>query len=140
MARKLLLTSSLYDGEIEFIFNEDGLLIGFDNRMELDRDAHINFLRILPKSSDALEELGVKYKDIAVKCVDITFVMFWEKWFQHREKDNSSKKRAEIKWNKMSKDARMKAYDYIYRYFYRLPVGVMPKYAETYLNSELWNN
>lgn len=65
------------------------------------------------------------------------FEMFWQKY---DDKINSSKKRAELKWNKMNAQDQQRAYDFIPRYFANIPSGTRRKYAETYLNAELWNN
>jgi hypothetical protein len=66
-----------------------------------------------------------------------TFEMFWRRY---DDKLNSSKKRSEIKWNKMSKVEQQRAYDFIPTYFNNIPYGTRRKFAETYLNAELWNN
>jgi hypothetical protein len=63
--------------------------------------------------------------------------MFWKKY---NDKERSSKKRTLAKWNKMSQVEQTKAYNYIQKYFNSIPNGVETKYAETYLNAELWNN
>ena len=66
-----------------------------------------------------------------------TFEMFWHRY---DDKLNSSKKRSETKWNKMSKIEQQRAYDHIPKYFNNIPYGTRRKFAETYLNAELWNN
>ncbi|MDR3168334.1 MAG: hypothetical protein LBU27_00800 [Candidatus Peribacteria bacterium] len=68
---------------------------------------------------------------------EITFSAFWNKY---DDKLSSSKKKTEAKWNKMSEGEQAKAYNHIPRYFCTLVGGIRKKYAETYLNSELWNN
>jgi hypothetical protein len=71
---------------------------------------------------------------------EVTFEVFWNRYFAGRPKDNSSRKRAETKWNRMSKGEQAKAYAYIGLYLGNVAYGTQPKHAETYLNSELWNN
>ena len=69
-----------------------------------------------------------------------TFADFWTRYFKDRYKDNSSKRKSEQRWNRMSKGEQLAAYNHIGKYFVNIPSGTNPKYAETYLNSELWNN
>lgn len=67
----------------------------------------------------------------------LTFDMFWNKY---NEKAHSSKKKTQAKWQRMSKEQQIKAYMHIPAYFKNIPNGIAKKYAETYLNSEIWNN
>jgi hypothetical protein len=69
---------------------------------------------------------------------EITFDMFWNRY---DDKIYSSKKRSEAQWNRMSKANRCTAYNYIPRYFSKLPEWqTRKKTAEKYLSDELWNN
>jgi len=68
---------------------------------------------------------------------ELTFDMFWN---TYNEKKLSSKKKAQAKWNKLNKQQQILAYLHIPKYFKSIPNGIAKKYAETYLNSELWNN
>ena len=88
-------------------------------------DAGIETLKRILSGNSKLVELSV------------TFEMFWHRY---DDKLNSSKRRTEMKWNKMSKDEQQRAYDYIPKYFSNIPSGTRKKFAETYLNAELWNN
>ena len=67
----------------------------------------------------------------------IDFEQFWDRY---DDKINSSKKKAKAKWEKMPVDERTKAFYFIGKYFASIPAGTRKKYAETYLNAELWNN
>lgn len=69
--------------------------------------------------------------------LSVTFEMFW---MRYDDKLNSSKKRTEQKWNKMSPLEQKRAYEHIPKYFAHIPYGIRKKYAEKYLNDELWNN
>jgi hypothetical protein len=86
-----------------------------------------------------LEALTNKAKSLRVQELHekIDFVAFWNKY---DDKINSSRKRTLAKWNKMSDCNRVRAYQYIFKYFASIPAGTRKKYAETYLNAELWNN
>lgn len=68
---------------------------------------------------------------------ELTFEMFWNRY---NEKTHSSKRKAQLKWNRMSKQQQILAYMHIPAYFKSIPSGIAKKYAETYLNSEIWNN
>jgi len=68
---------------------------------------------------------------------NITFDKFWNRY---DDKLNSSKKKTQVKWNKMPAAEQAKAFRYIGKYFASIPSGTRKKYAETYLNAELWNN
>lgn len=68
---------------------------------------------------------------------ELTFEMFWNRY---NEKTHSSKRKAQLKWNRMSKQQQILAYMHITAYFKSIPSGIAKKYAETYLNSEIWNN
>lgn len=68
---------------------------------------------------------------------ELTFDMFWNRY---NEKLRSSKKKAQTKWERLSKQQQILAFSYIPKYFKSLPDGIAKKYAETYLHSEIWNN
>jgi hypothetical protein len=140
MTRRFLLTSSAFDGEVVFDYNENGLLEKYDiSSASLSESQQVWILKRLPRELAELERVITSTETAKLTEVkqDITFEMFWNRY---DEKDRSSKKRALAKWNKMSKAQQAKAYYHIQKYFNSIPVGVAKKYAETYLNAELWNN
>lgn len=134
------LTSTRFQGEILFTFNDNELLCGLQIEAELSESQHIFLLKKIPREIVELDNFK-KLKDSSVTITevsqDITFDMFWNKY---DEKIRSSKKRAEQKWNKMPKGEQNKAYAYIPKYNRSLTTGISKKYAESYLNAELWNN
>lgn len=134
-----LWTSELFTGEIEFRFDASGKLLGYENRAELNAHQLDAILGQLPRTSDRLEELIKSSSSSKLTEVkkDITFDKFWERY---DDKVNSSKKRTKVKWDKMPKAEQVKAYNYISYYLSNLPGGTRKKFAETYLNAELWNN
>ncbi|NLN84446.1 MAG: hypothetical protein GX138_08900 [Firmicutes bacterium] len=138
--KKYLLTSPKWEGEIEIVYNDLDLLISIDiSRANLAEKQQIYFLRDLPRELYELEKLREKSPHLVITEVnqDVTFEMFWD---TYDDKVRSSKKRALRAWNKLSKIDRHKAYRFIMRYKQSLYHGTNPKYAETYLNAELWNN
>ena len=138
--RTYIVTSEKFTGEIEFRYNDIFQLCGYDNRADFEAVQHDWLLKNLPMSPACLHKVAsiMKGKAIEVKT-ELTFEQFWKSYFAGRTKDNSSRKRAEAKWNRMSKGEQAKAWGYINTYMSNIAWGTAPKHAETYLNSELWN-
>ena len=136
---KFIFTSDKFDGEIELHYDENQLLANFDIRAELSDVQHIWLLRRFPRDLFELYKLPEINPNIKITQLEeeITFEMFWNRY---NEKALSSKKRTLAIWNKMRKIEQRKAYQFIFKYFSMLPLGVRKKYAEYYLLSELWNN
>ena len=133
-----ILTSEKFTGEIELRYNGMERLISYDNRAKLTVEQYDYIVKHLPNVPGMLPMFAANIKSKATKIdIELTFEMFWKQYFFGRDKDNSSKKRAETKWNRMSKSEQAKAYSYINVYMSR--ITYVPKHAETYLNSELWN-
>lgn len=137
--RKFIYTSDALGGEVTFEFEND-LLLRFDmSKAQFSEAQHINFLRYLPRELAEVTKFleastGGKFTEI---LEDVTFDKFWDRY---NEKIRSSKKKTLQKWNRLSQLNRNKAYYFISKYEMSIPNGVPKKYAETYLNSELWNN
>lgn len=135
-----IITSERFAGEIEFRYSDSGHLTAYDNRAVLTAEQHDWLLKRLPVAAVYLTQLaGVMHGRVEEIRVEVTFEQFWKQYFAGRQKDNSSRKRAETKWNRMSKVEQAKAYSYIQEYLCKVTYGTQPKHAETYLNSELWN-
>lgn len=137
--QKFILTSEKFKGEVLFEFT-DLLLSKYDTSGAELSDEQMYFLaKMLPRELAEINNVlgsSQSAKLIEIKQ-EITFEMFWKKY---DDKVNSSRKRTLTKWNKMSKNEQLKAYNYIQKYFASVPYGTRKKYAETYLNAELWNN
>ena len=138
--RTYLLTSSKWSGEIELRYDDVGLLTGYDYRAELSADQQRWFLTNMPRSLGDLQRL-VHYTKTGwlteVPPEEVTFDMFWQ---LYDDASRSSRKRTLTKWQRMSKAEQVKAFKYVRTYFRSIPAGIGKKYAETYLNAELWNN
>jgi len=137
--RVFSLTSKAFTGEVIFEFR-NGLLEKFDmSGAELNEKQHTTLARNLPRTTEEAQAFMSKSNNaIFTEIVQtVTFNMFWN---CYDDKFNSSKKKTEIKWDKMPVAEQLKAYRYINRYFASIPSGTRKKYAETYLNAELWNN
>lgn len=140
MNRVYSLTSEGFSGEVIFEYNEGGLLEKYDiSSAQLSEDQQIWMLKRLPRELAELDRIikGTISAKLTEISQNVTFEMFWNKY---NEKERSSKKRTLQKWNRMGKADQAKAYYYIQKYLNSIAVGVAKKYAETYLNAELWNN
>ncbi|MDR2286959.1 MAG: hypothetical protein LBE04_05735 [Prevotellaceae bacterium] len=144
--KEFLMTSPQFEGEIEFAYNDAGGLIRLDIRANLNPAQYQYIVKNLPSSVSGLMAFKENLKaikspaDIREVVRKIDFDVFWDRYFAGRNKDNSSKKKARAKWERMSRADQLKAYQYINKYLAGLGAGIGIKYAETYLNSELWNN
>ena len=145
---KYIITSEAFTGEAVLTYNEAGQLPMVDCfNTNMRADQHRWLLRWICEMTINHEALIATLKvcnlpNLTFKQVTFepTFGDFWAQYFKNRHKDNSSKRRAEIRWNRMSKGEQLSAYNHIGKYFSQINDGVQPKYAETYLNAELWNN
>lgn len=131
------LTSTAFEGYIEFVFNHLDLLDRYQICADLSEGQQIYLLKNLPRELSELDKLKSQTVLITEIIGEVTFDQFWAKY---DDKINSSRKRAQQKWEKMTPADRVRAYNYISRYFGAIPQGTRKKYAETYLNAELWNN
>lgn len=138
--KTFLLTSEKWPGEIELRYGNDELLVGLDIRAELTDEQKRWFLWNMPRSLAGINEfvnLTATGKLTPLPDMEITFERFWERY---NDKINSSKKKTRRVWDAMPKSEQTKAFFYISKYIASLPHGTRKKYAETYLNAELWNN
>src|ERR1035437_1617256 len=131
------LTSIAWAGYIEFVFNDLDLLDSWQNNATLSQAQQVFLLKNMPRELIELDKLKTPNVTITEIKEEISFDQFWDKY---DDKINSSRKKAEQKWNRMNRSDRFKAYRFIPRYFSNIPTGTRKKYAETYLNAELWNN
>jgi hypothetical protein len=137
---KYLLTSNAWPGEIEIVYNDLQLLVSHDtSRADLSENQQLWFLKNLPRELCELQQLIDKSTSATLTEVkdEITFDKFW---IRYDEKLRSSKKKALKVWNRLSEADQIKAYKFISKYEQSIRDGVAKKYAETYLNAELWNN
>ncbi len=134
-----LLTSKMIEGEIEFRFGADGFLVYFQSRAQLTEEQSRWILANMPVKETHIEQIRNMSKTMHLTRVT-QHVSFDDFWNRYDHKAVSSKKKTQAAWERLSKAEQIKAYNYIPRYFSNIPAGVAKKYAETYLNSQLWNN
>ena len=131
------ITSLTFTGYIELLFNDLGLLAKWEIQAELNERQQIYLLKNMPREIPELDKLKTANVTITVIKQEISFEMFWDKY---DDKVNSSRKRAIARWNKMTPSDRARAFWFISKYLSSIPSGTRKKFAETYLNAELWNN
>jgi hypothetical protein len=138
--KKFILTSDAWSGEITLEYDDLHLLINMNlKEAELSEEQHLWFLRNMPRELAELQKLLDKSKSAKLTEApqEVTFEMFWD---AYDEKVRSSKKKALKVWSRMTDANRLKAYLFIPKYNRSILPGCNKKYAETYLNAELWNN
>lgn len=135
--KTVILTSSKFAGEVELRYNQSNMLWYFENRSDMDSTAQAWLITNMPIHTADITHFIDRTKTLKVTEIrkEISFEDFWNKY---DNKAVSSKKKALTRWKNMSKVQRYKAYYYISIYLSALPQGVSRKYAETYLNSEIW--
>lgn len=136
-------TSGNIEGEVIITYDENMISIDASNAQIDDRQLSYLGRAIFTNAinPDNIQSI-VAYSIYNAKIVEIvkvpTFQEFWDRYFKDRYKDNSSKKRSEALWEKLSKVKKSDAYNYIPKYFSNLRPGVEIKLAETYLSQEIW--
>lgn len=136
-----LLTSDQFSGDVLFEFDDAGLLVRYDiTNAQLSEAQKVFILQKLPRSIDKIKEVMGNSKTAKLTKQAKTGVTFEDFWNRYDDKTTSSKKKTLVIWNRMSQAQRDKAFNHIPAYFRSIPTGVAKKYANTYLNAELWNN
>lgn len=140
MNKRFLLTSNAFEGEVEFEFNDIGLLLRCDmSNATLSELQQRWILREMPK--ELAEIRRVLGNSPTAKFVEINeelnFEMFWN---MYNDKLRSSRKKAENKWGRMHRAEQQKAYNYTPVYNRIVRSKTHKKHSETYLDAEKWNN
>ena len=138
--KKYSFTSAAITGEITMTFNDLGLLVSYDaTGAELTEEQQRWFNKYLPHELSEVKRVlsGSPTAKLTELSIDVDFETFWKRY---NAPLNSKKKMALVRWNRMSQSERNRAYYFIHIYESRMQPGVAKMYAETYLNSELWNN
>jgi hypothetical protein len=132
------LKSKTYSGEIIVEIDDEGYVSLFDcTKATLSKEQKEWNTCSQPLNMVIAKIMDSKNTETIEYVQEITFDDFWEKY---NDKLRSSRKRTLLKWNKMTEAEQLRAFNYIRKYFNSIPNGIEKKYAETYLNAELWNN
>lgn len=139
--KRYSITSEKFAGEITAAFDDRRELVGLDmSEAEMTVQQKNWLMANKPSTEDKLFEMQRDSKWMKITLIPESIVSFEMFWQRYDDKINSSKKRAKQKWEKMKESERIKAFNYVGRYFASIPQETRKKYAETYLNAELWNN
>lgn len=133
-------TSNQFTGHVELTYTDEGRLTGYNIHAQLSALQHDFFVRSTPPTLTEFKQLLKDHESKATLTEvkqELTFDLFWNRY---NEKIRSSKKKTLKLWERMPKAEQLKAFNFITRYEQSLLPGVAKKYAETYLNAELWNN
>lgn len=140
------MTSPQFDGEVRFEYDDAGHLIRLDVEADLS-DLQFSFLyERLPATLLQMSNFQRLLKEVKSPAAitetvrEVSFDDFWKRYFAGRGSDNSSKKKAQCRWDRMSRAEQSRAFNHIPRYLSKIPSGIGIKLAETYLNSEIYNN
>ena len=131
------LTSPTFNGYIEFVFDDNSLLSSYAIHAELSEKQQIYILKNMPREILELDKLKSNTVTLTEVNQEVNFDMFWNRY---DEKIRSSKKKAMARWSKMTQGERLRAFRFISKYESNILPGTAKKYAETYLNAELWAN
>lgn len=136
---KYTITSQKYKGQVIITFANSIVILFNAIEASLTTTQVQWFLTNALKGEEAFYNMVVAADVFTIvgEKEELTFEMFWNRY---NEKTHSSKRKAQLKWNRMSKQQQILAYMHITAYFKSIPSGIAKKYAETYLNSEIWNN
>ena len=145
--KTFIMSSPAFTGEVRFEFDQTtGQLRELSVPDGFGTPQHVFLFKYLPATLVLMQHLQAWLKEIKSPAMitevvqEVTFDEFWKRYFAGRGCDNSSKKKALARWNRMSKCEQLRAYNHVNRYLNRIQPGVGVKLAETYLNSEIWNN
>ena len=139
--KRYSITSEKFAGEFTVVYDDRRELASIDmSQAELTVKQKNWLMANKLSTEEKLFEMQRQSKWMKIVLIPesiVTFEMFWQRY---DDKLNSSKKRTKQKWDKMKEGERVKAFNFIGRYFASIPQGTRKKNAETYLNAELWNN
>ncbi len=132
-----ILTSDAFEGRVIITKDSNNLQANFtDSSVTVGQQKFV--LSMMQKGIPAMmEHFNGSDSDSKFEKLVVDFDMFWKRYYIG---DNSSKKRAKQKWDRMPVEERTKAYYFIPKYLNSIKQGTDRKHAETYLNAELWNN
>jgi hypothetical protein len=96
--RRFIYQSDQFNGEIEFRYNDDGVLCFYEARAEVEAIMLATILHYMPHVADDIPQFISKGTGTMMEVPDlITFDMFWN---EYAKKVN--RKRTEALWNRLS--------------------------------------
>lgn len=139
MKKRFTITSTAFEGELTFTYNEEGLLTGFFNDAKLAEE-HLIFLHgNFPVLETLLERMAGNSKTMTIRLTthEVTFEQFWDAWKLKVDKQDAMKA-----WEKMSIADRIQAFERIPQYNFYLSTRPNQNalYPATYLRGKYEND
>ncbi len=137
--KQYVLTSDNFEGQVSLTYNDDGLLVNYDNASDMTYTQQRIWLegRLFPINLERLKELDKTAVSLTVTEVTkaIDFEAFWEAY----KLRDGSKVKASATWAKMPVSEQIAALRFIRTYDSQLArSGVAKCHAATYLNQKRW--
>ena len=139
MKKRYSITSTAFEGELTFTYNEQGVLTGFFNDANLAEE-HLQFLHsYFPVLESFLERMAGKSKSMTIRLTtqEVTFDQFWDAYGLKADRQDAMKA-----WEKMSQAGRMLAFERIpqYNYYLSMRPNQNKLYPATYLRGKFQND
>lgn len=135
--RDYVFTSEHFDGQILFSYDNEGVLVYFENKAYLT-DVQLRYLsENFPFSVNDLGKIKGQ-KGVITEITDLSFDKFWNAY----NKKLGNKAKAEKLWNQLSESERIEVLEALPRYDYYLQThpGIEKAYPTTFLNQRRWEN
>lgn len=133
---KIIITSSKFEGSLEFEMDDKEMVRLFRNNATLDEKQQAWFAENFPITLQRLNDMVRKFPTIKAELVatDLSFENFWNS-YDHKV---GNKPRTLKLWDKMSDGQKLKALQTIPAYDYYLKVNpqIQRLYPETYLSQQ----
>ena len=138
MKKSYQITSTAFEGSLQFNYDEEGILVSFFNDAKLSKE-HLQFLhKTFPVVEVLLERMAGNSQTLTIKLTtgELTFDVFWEDY-----KLKVNKPEAMKAWNQLTPDEQRQAYERIpsYNYFLMGRPNQNRMYPDTYLRGK-WQN
>lgn len=103
--KKYSFTHEKYKGSISFWYNENDILVHYNNDTDMTDTALVWFLNNIPRNLDELESLKKTTKGTLIEVPQVvTFDAFWDTYAK-----KCNRKRCETIWVKMTEAQKLKA-------------------------------
>ncbi|RIV21364.1 hypothetical protein DYU11_18330 [Fibrisoma montanum] len=139
MKHRYTITSTSFEGELTFTYNEEGILTGFFNDATLS-EKHLDWLhRNFPVVQVLLERMAGNSETLTIRLTtnEVTFEQFWEAYNYKVDKQEAKKA-----FDKLTKDEQIKAFETIpsYNFYLMMRPNTNRLYPATYLRGKFEND
>lgn len=136
---KIIITSTKFDGSLEFELDDQEMVRLFKNNATLDENQEQWLSENFPITLARLNGMVHNFKSLKAELVeaDLSFENFWNTY----NYKVGSKARAEKLWNKLTDAVKLKVFSVLPSYEYFLKIKNQEKaYPTTFLNEERYEN